>query len=58
MKRLEATHFIEVWRGQYTDAVYNEPIKAIEDIRYISGVSGFGKTIAIWKIKYKEAAHV
>lgn len=54
-QRLEATHFIEVWRNRYDR--YSS-CTSILDIRHLQGCLMQShnlniETIAIWKIKYK-----
>ena len=58
MKRLEATHFIGIWRSSF--ALHVDPIRTIFLMPYhTDAVTKCGyDNVAIWKIKYKEVAHV
>ena len=51
--RLEATHFAEVWRGvHYHNAEQVQPIWMLDIAKRTTQSMGY-KTIAIWKIKFK-----
>lgn len=54
-QRLEATHFIEVWKGVITGRIYSDTPKHIGFLSLIKKSTKFltSTTIAIWKIKYK-----
>lgn len=54
-QRLEATHFIEIWKDQWTGQLVNSTLAKIADLEYdILDSKTIGlKTIAIWKIKLK-----
>lgn len=51
MRRLKATHFMEVWK--VNDTLITAPIRPIEiiDLCLRSTIEVKGKTIAVWKIK-------
>ena len=53
-KRLEATHFAEVWRGFHIhNAEQVQPIWMLSTAMKTTASMGY-KTIAIWKIKFKQ----
>ena len=53
-QRLEATHFAEVWRGSYYHNAEDViPISLLQNHLNTTASMGY-KTIAIWKIKFKQ----
>jgi hypothetical protein len=59
-KRLEATHFIEVY-GNYFGQTKNSPMFRIENMdKFLAKTRALItlSTVAVWKIKAKEVAHV
>ena len=53
-QRLEATHFAQVWRGSYYHNAEDViPISLLQNHLNTTASMGY-KTIAIWKIKFKQ----